>query len=223
MFDAVLMPIHIVEQGEYFSSIAQKYGFTLGRTIYEHEQNAELRQRRPNPNILCPGDEVFVPEKTDAPKTVPTGKTHKFKLTGDTIGLKVKVAEHFGPPLKGRPYTLKIGDNLLKGNVPDSGIIEHNIPVGLPEVELRVFAAGAKNKESCYHWVLKIGHLDPVDTISGIQARLNNLGFYAGPVDGEDNPTTRTAVRQFQRAHKLLVDEVAGPKTQQKLKEVYGC
>jgi peptidoglycan hydrolase-like protein with peptidoglycan-binding domain len=54
-------------------------------------------------------------------------------------------------------------------------------------------------------WQLQIGHLDPVDDsseskplITGIQARLNNLGYHCGPVDGIMGPKTKMALQRFQ-------------------------
>ncbi len=44
-----------VKQGDYFAKIAKKYGFSDWRTIYNHADNAELKQKRPDPNILHPG------------------------------------------------------------------------------------------------------------------------------------------------------------------------
>jgi N-acetylmuramoyl-L-alanine amidase len=47
---------------------------------------------------------------------------------------------------------------------------------------------------------LAVGHLDPDETTSGVQARLANLGYYAGPIDGEMNDATREAVIAFRLA-----------------------
>jgi N-acetylmuramoyl-L-alanine amidase len=214
------MGIHIVEQGECLSSIAKKYGFASWRTIYDHPTNADFKQRRPNPDVIYPGDEIHIPEKQPGTDTAATGQSHTFKLARRKTKLTVKIAEHLGPPLTGRPYSLKAGGGIVEGTLPASGLVEHDIPEDLPEAELRVYLGDGA---SFYHWILQIAHLDPIDTVSGLQARLNNLGFYAGPVDGVEGPMTRTAIRQFQRAHGLRVDEIAGPKTQQKLEEVYGC
>ena len=45
---------HVVAQGEYFSLIAARFGFAW-KTLYEHPANAELRKKRPDPNVICPG------------------------------------------------------------------------------------------------------------------------------------------------------------------------
>jgi peptidoglycan hydrolase-like protein with peptidoglycan-binding domain len=74
-----------------------------------------------------------------------------------------------------------------------------------------------------YTWSLQIGFLDPIDELSGVQARLNNLGFDSGEVDGLNGPRTRAAVKSFQKKHGLVVDGIAGPKTKAQLKRVYGC
>jgi len=61
------------------------------------------------------------------------------------------------------------------------------------------------------------------DWLTGVQFRLNALGFGAGPVDGIIGPLTRRAVRAFQKAYPpLLVDGIPGPRTQARLAEVCG-
>ena len=54
-------------------------------------------------------------------------------------------------------------------------------------------------------WELEVGHLDPLkdddtdDTVvTGLQARLNNLGFFCGAVDDDHGNKTKAAVMQFQ-------------------------
>jgi peptidoglycan hydrolase-like protein with peptidoglycan-binding domain len=70
---------------------------------------------------------------------------------------------------------------------------------------------------------IKIGDLDPEKKVSGQQARLKNLGYFRGDVDGQDSDDFESAVEEFQCDHSLKVDGICGPKTQAKLKEVHGC
>ena len=51
-----------------------------------------------------------------------------------------------------------------------------------------------------------------------IQQALKNAGYYSGNVDGKIGPTTRTAVKSFQRDHGLEPDGVIGRRTWGKLK-----
>jgi peptidoglycan hydrolase-like protein with peptidoglycan-binding domain len=74
---------------------------------------------------------------------------------------------------------------------------------------------------------IKIGHLDPVEEQSGQQSRLNNLGYFAGPLAAASNEGNRalflSAVEEFQCEHGLTVDGKCGPLTQAELKQVHGC
>lgn len=61
------------------------------------------------------------------------------------------------------------------------------------------------------------------DWLTGVQFRLNALGFAAGPVDGANGPRTDRAVRTFQKAYPpLAVDGIPGPRTQAKLVQICG-
>lgn len=56
--------VHVVQPGESLSKIAALYGmgFAAWRKIYNHPLNEELRAKRPNPNLIHPGDEVMIPQ-----------------------------------------------------------------------------------------------------------------------------------------------------------------
>jgi hypothetical protein len=61
------------------------------------------------------------------------------------------------------------------------------------------------------------------DWLTGVQFRLNALGFAAGPVDGIKGPRTDRAIRAFQSAYPpLVVDGVPGRRTQAMLVSVCG-
>ncbi len=49
----------------------------------------------------------------------------------------------------------------------------------------------------------KLAHLDPLNTIEGIQDRLNNLGYSCGEEHGEIGEQTAAALREFQAEHGL--------------------
>ncbi len=59
------------------------------------------------------------------------------------------------------------------------------------------------------------------DWLTGVQFRLNALGFGAGIVDGKMTVSTNNAILAFQRSYPpLKVDGIPGPKTQAKLVNV---
>ena len=77
---------HIVKRGENLPMIAKKYGFHDWKTIYDHPNNREFRKKRPNPNLILPGDQLFIPDKTAVPK--PKAEFHlsvKDKLSGNNF------------------------------------------------------------------------------------------------------------------------------------------
>lgn len=58
---------------------------------------------------------------------------------------------------------------------------------------------------------LRRGSTGPYVTF--LQARLTDLGFSPGPVDGVFGPQTEAAVKAFQSAYQLAVDGIVGPQT----------
>ena len=59
-------------------------------------------------------------------------------------------------------------------------------------------------------WRILLGHLNPLDDvpdegISGIQARLRNLRYYAGAIDGEFGPRAKSAHFVGKGRHRLVI------------------
>jgi LysM domain len=62
------MPVsYIVNIGDSLSSIARRHGIKSWRELYNHPDNAGLRSKRPNPNVIFPGDVVIIPQKGSLP------------------------------------------------------------------------------------------------------------------------------------------------------------
>jgi N-acetylmuramoyl-L-alanine amidase len=210
---------HVVKQGECLAKIASKYGFADWRKIYDHPTNEALRKKRPNPHVLFPGDVVFVPDRSAKVITCALGKCHQFRVRSSTKVLRIAVQDRSGKWLSDTPYEIVVEGKAYRGNTDGKGKLELKISVDAEEGTLRV---------GKYLWPLKIGHLNPIDEtpdegVSGIQARLSNLGYDVGPIDGVLGPRTRAAIRAFQAANPpLAVDGICGPKTRAKLIEKYG-
>lgn len=189
------MPFHAVEQGECLSSIAKRFGFADFRTIWNRPENAELRSLRPDPNILFPGDRVFVPEKTARVVPVETGHEHVFVLRRSKVFLELSL-QLDGEPLANKRYSLSFGAQQVRGSTDGKGTLKELIE---PDVE----SGTLRLDDPVVEWDLEIGHLDPATEVSGVQARLNNLGHPCGEVDGVVGARTRAALRQFQSRHGL--------------------
>lgn len=208
------MPMYVVSQGECINSIAAEHGL-FWRTVWDHPENAGLRELRPDPNMLLPGDEVFVPDLREDHHDAPVEDTHRFKRKGVPATLKVRLLNN-GEPRQNEKWTAVVDGKLVKGATDGDGNLSFTLDPRLVSVMLEL--------ESGVKYELKLAELDPVETVSGVQARLNNLGYESGTVDGIQGPITTGAIQRFQADYPPLeVDGIVGPKTRAKLKEVYGC
>lgn len=211
------MPEHVVEQGEHLTRIAEKHGFADPRKIWDHPENADLKARRPNINVLFPGDVLFIPDREPKAEILPTGILHRFlRLALPNVTLRLKVDDLHGRPLGNASYTLQLeGGSAFEGSTDGDGTLEHDIPLDAQEGTCTL-------AESESEFNLEIGFLDPVVERSGQVARLHNLGYGAGVLSGEDDPHFRLAVEEFQLENGLGVDGICGEKTQAKLVEIHG-
>jgi len=215
---------HVIQQGEHLSHIAAEYGFRDYLTIWDHPNNAALKEKRQNPNVLFPGDSVFIPDKEEKSVSGPTGKMHRFRLKEKPLMLRVVIRDFDRKPLANTKCTLQIDGQEKKLTTDGQGLISLPIPKDAEE-GLLVF------DDLLVPFTLstptKIGHLDPVVEVSGQKARLNNLAYFAGPFEGkseeENEALFLSAVEEFQCDHGLVVDGKCGPNTQAKLKQVHGC
>jgi N-acetylmuramoyl-L-alanine amidase len=196
--------LYTVKRGDCLSSIAAAHGFVRWQTIYEHEQNAGLRTRRPNPNVIHPGDQIFIPDLTPRKAPRPTGGTHFFKLKRKATRLRVVLRDDEGDPLSGKSYELQVVGRTFAGVTPASGLIEHPIDARERRAVLRVWMAERDGDAlPDIEWEVEVGDLDPASEVTGVQERLKNLGFDCGDVDGIVGPRTRAALRAFQHAASL--------------------
>lgn len=217
--------VHVVKPGDCLYRIAQQYGFADWRTIYEHADNAEFRELRPNPNVIYPGDEIHIPAPAPKQLSLATSKQHKIKVERPKIMLRIELHDERDEPLADKEFSLAFGVTVYEGTTNGDGILEQKIKPGEERGQLTVYLTGDRAAER-YVWDISVGHLDPVEELSGVRQRLNNLGFYCEPggvgVEGEIDESLRMALLGFQRVAEIELTGEADDATRAKLVELHG-
>lgn len=210
---------YMVIQGDHISKIAKENGFPDYHTIWDHPNNADLKKQRDNPNVLNPGDMLFIPDKEQKEESGNTEKRHTFVVKREPLKLRLVLEDMYEKPVANAQKALLVESDVDQQNTDGKGHIERDIPRDAQDSTLVI--RGEPSHFADIPIPVKIGSLDTVDTFAGQLARLNNLGYFPG--DGSDEDAFESAVEEFQCDNHLVVDGICGPKTQAKLKEVHGC
>lgn len=210
-----------VQQGDHLSGIAKAFGFSRYQTIWDDPNNAELKALRVNPNVLFPGDIVFIPDIVIPDFPRPTDQRHKFVLNAPPLQLRLVLEDIYEKPIAGAACTLRLGFERRKVTTDGTGRLEQDIPPDLRDASLTIQVPQTPFEDT--EIPIKVGHLDPVDKVTGQRARLNHLGYFPGTGGGADTAAFKSAVEEFQCDQGLAVDGICGPQTQAKLKQVHGC
>jgi len=209
---------HLVVNGDCIQSIAAQYGFDDGNDIWNDSQNASLKQLRGDGSQLHPGDKVFIPEPKPKQFNLATGKRHKIVVPRPKRLTRLRLLDDYGEPMTG-DYVFRAGNLERKGTLDGDGVLVQKIPADIVRAEVSV---GEITR------TVLIGHLNPLsdtddDGTSGLQARLANLGYLTGEIDGQLGPMTQAALKEFQADHDLDVTGELDDDTIAKLRDEHGC
>jgi hypothetical protein len=211
---------YTVKQGDCLSRIAAAFGFADWRTVYDAPANADFRKKRPNPNLIYPGDVVVIPDKEQRGFDVTTGARHRFKLKRPATWLRLVVdvdAPH--------RYLLEVGTTRARGTTDGSSPIEEKVDPLVTQGVIRLWpdAGDAPDDppEDAIRWSLAIGSLDPIEEVSGVKGRLLNLGYYDGAVDDQVDAPTVSSIRRFRENHGLEIKDDIDEELRNKLVEMH--
>lgn len=170
------MPFHTVQQGETLLGLAAANGLKDWNAILDAPENAELKKKRADPGILAEGDSVFIPNKVMRHEPSAVDAKHTYNVAPPKAWIRIALKDASGAALAGKSYTLVVDGNTTTGTTAADGIVEQAVAVDASAGTLTV-VIDAKTTET---WDLCIGYMDPLDSDSGVAARLRNLGFDFG-------------------------------------------
>jgi hypothetical protein len=196
-----------VRQGDCISSIAFEHGF-FWDTLWNHPNNADLKQKRKDPNVLMEGDVVHIPDLTPKVESGGTDQRHRFRLKGVPAKFKLRLMLD-DRPRANEPYRLNIDGHWHEGTTDHDGCLKHPIP---PNAQSGTLIVGKEESQDTYH--LKFGSIDPLDSDEGIRGRLLDLGYGADDL--------AAGLRAFQQKEGLQPTGRADDATRAKLKERFG-
>jgi len=130
--------VYTVQQGDWLDKIARNHGFESWRDLYHHPDNAAFRSRRPNPNLIYPGDQIVIPDvvmtvtaagATEIPPDGNTAITHfvtpkradlvtlTATLALDTPGMRGRITWEGATPVPGNPLQAVVPRHLAAKHV----------------------------------------------------------------------------------------------------------
>ena len=235
------MPLYKVKKGDCIGSIAYSHGLTWEK-VWNHPNNAKLKQVR-DPNLLLPGDQVFVPPLELRHESVSTDQRHSFKVKDTPAMLHLRLVDIDYTPRAGVDYTLNVDGQFLEGTTDSDGCIDESILPNAEKVILVVHPPSSEQEddrdEQVYtgpstqtptttqqektteEYEIFLGNIDPASEIVGIQERLINLGYELVEPSGELDEPTQNALRHLQEQRNLEVTGTLDDATKQELEDLH--
>jgi N-acetylmuramoyl-L-alanine amidase len=195
---------HEVRKGDCLLSITKRYKFRKWENIFDHPANKDLKINRSDPMCLLAKDNdvVKIPDKEPKKFKVSTGNTHNFTVPVLKAKFSLILYNAKEEPFKGVKYILEMeGKEKLEGETGGDGLIECDI---LPDTKkgLLTYYPYKEFPERAVIREVKLGYLDPVESTSGIQARLNYQGYDSGKVDNDEGLITNEAYDNYRSIKK---------------------
>jgi hypothetical protein len=183
--------------------------------------NAELREQRPDPNILLPGDLLAVPDAKPKTHTLATGQRHRISVKIPRKELRLRVLAHNDEPLANAKYRLTLDGvpEARKGTTDGDGFLKEQVRIdvrgGLLEIDERRFR-------------LRFNYInpfpsEPVGAASGISSRLAGLGYESGGARRLRSRALTNALALFQADAGIEVTGKWDSATKDQLEKRFGC
>jgi hypothetical protein len=208
------MPNYTVKKYEdLYEIVFRECGTTDVSEVLSHPNNKMLFSTR-SEYILKDGDKLWLPSRKKGLEIVldPT-KCYALR-SGLSRPFTLKIEKRNGEPIANTSYKLIAGNQEMTGTTDGNGVVRQRVPFRAKRGRLEL----GNQVIEC-----RFSGLDPLHTVTGIQCRLANLGYYFGKIDGIIGNGSKRAIKSFQRNNDLKSDGIVGKKTRKKLLERHGC
>lgn len=216
------LPPHEVKQGECIAKLAFNYGLAPD-TIWNHPKNAELKADRKELHILNPKDMVFIPPKTLKKLPVNSGEQIELQQQSALEKLRIRFLHYDDTPRTDLPFLVSIKTSKndtwpdTLGKTDGAGFVIVDVP---PNSTFAEIVLGEGEEQEMHEF--NLGFVDSIDTVSGVKARLNNLGFECGEETDEMNELTVGAIKAFQKKNSLYPNGKLEAETIEAILERFG-
>ncbi len=156
------MEPYVIKQGDHLALLAYKFGFDAD-AVWNDPANDALRKVRPKPNILLPGDQLYIPDRVDKkPVTLVTGELNTFVSPDPpTVTITHQFVGNDVSAYATKAYLVREIEQLTGLQTDADGVVKFEAPVTLDTATV-VFTDTGES------WALAIGNLDPIDTPVGV-------------------------------------------------------
>lgn len=211
---------YIVRQGDHLTRLAYVHGFDAD-TVWNHERNAELREMGRSPDILAPGDILYLPVKPKDGLAFSAGSGNRYRAQVPKIKVSLTFMDADQVLANERYEVHGLGTDGSSGQsalheTDGDGTVELELPVTTREVTI-VFP----NQNIAYE--VRVGDMDPLAEMAGIQKRLENLGYLPRERESAaEGAYVQAAIAEFQKKHGLSPTGTIDDQTSKLLKDEHG-
>jgi hypothetical protein len=190
---------YVIRPGDYLTAIAYFRRVDVA-AIWKDPSNATLRDLRDNPEMLAPGDVLYVPSVKPKWLPVNVGENNKFVATLWKVTVQVAFKDSEGQPFANKTVRLQPKFTSEDPTTDGDGTLKIQVPVSIRFIDATIVDAQVTFR-------IRIGHLDPHDVDSGTLSRLRQLGYVAD--ETHLIATDRPYLREFEANGTTLSRAVA--------------
>jgi len=120
-----------------------------------------------------------------------------------------------GKAISDEPFEVQGLGSPFSGKSDGTGLVCIDVPAHVRQIDIHFVRLQLV-------FPVLIGHMDPVEELSGLRKRLEQLGYYRGLEDIDAGLSDRLAIESFQRKCGIEVTGIPDEATKRALVEAYG-
>lgn len=206
---------YTIRNGDSVDSLCFPRGL-FPKDVWDRSENADLKRLRKDMSVLMAGDVLFLPDLVEKEESAATEKKHRYRRKSVPAKIAFKLLDERGQPRPNVKYILRIDHQNFDGTTDSEATVEFYVPPDARSAKIEIPDTGEV-------FDMGVGHMDPIDTDSGVALRLSNLGYPVTIAEtGPDPDSLAGAVRAFQKRNDIDETGEIDDDTRAKLQDMAG-